>query len=226
MIPGIVSGGRSAAAIRDPDFSAVKILLPFDGSHGGTTFTDIKGHTFTPNSGADLSSAQAKWGATSGRLDSTRFIASAATLDQGLVGQWCVEAWVYLNNITGLKNLFSTYENGNALRAYFYINGSAILSNIPGLNSASGAVAALTWHHVAITRDAANTVRSFVDGVLKSTVLNFTGNQSYPIGWRMGFDPNVTGTSLGGYMDDFRLTVGAARYTAPFTPPLAAFPTS
>lgn len=217
------SGGGGGPT--DPDWGSVRLLLHFDGANGSTTFTDVRGHTFTPNNSADLSSAQARFGATSGRLDSTRYIISTATSDQGLAsGPFCIEMWVYLNSISGLKSLWTTRHNGS-VSTYAYINGSSILTSVSGWGSASGVLTAGAWHHLAFTRDGSNNLRMFVDGVVVDTS---TGGPTHTgdVSWRLGFDAATVNQSFNGYMDDFRLTVGAARYTAGFTPPAAAFPDS
>jgi hypothetical protein len=48
---------------------------------------------------------------------------------------------------------------------------------------------------------------------------NYTGSGGIRI-----FDSFATGEQFNGYYDDFRVTIGVARYTSTFTPPLAAFP--
>ena len=78
------------------------------------------------------------------------------------------------------------------------------------------------WHHIAIT-NSATTLRLFVDGTQQASVAS--GSTSYGIA-----GPYRIGSYLGsnypvnGYIDDFRITKGIARYTANFTPPTSAFP--
>jgi hypothetical protein len=91
-------------------------------------------------------------------------------------------------------------------------------------NKGATLMTANTWHHIAVTRSG-NTFRSFVNGVVEKT---FTVSGSifsdvtipYNIG-RVTY--NGGGFYYNGYMDDFRVTKGLARYTANFTPTTTAF---
>jgi hypothetical protein len=82
-----------------------------------------------------------------------------------------------------------------------------------------------TWYYVTAVRSS-GTMYLFVNGVSGS--LTGTGNFS---GYTLGQNGlSVGGFStpryLTGYIQDLRLTKGVARYTATFTPPTAALPTS
>ena len=79
------------------------------------------------------------------------------------------------------------------------------------------------WHHIAVTRDSSNNLRLFVDGTQSgSTTASWTNDLSQ--------DDHMFGTYNGaigfyaGYIDDFRITYGKARYTSNFDVPTEAFP--
>lgn len=80
-----------------------------------------------------------------------------------------------------------------------------------------------TWAHIAICRSGTDN-RCFVDGVqIGSTLTDSTSWTTSSVGLWLGYMQNATGTGLNGFIDEFRITK-AARYTAAFTPPTAAFP--
>ena len=88
-------------------------------------------------------------------------------------------------------------------------------------------MAANTWYHIAVTRSG-TTFRSFVNGVVEKTFTSISGaiyfdpTIPYNIG-RSAYDPGGY-FHYNGYMDDFRVTRGYARYTTNFTPPTSALP--
>jgi len=71
---------------------------------------------------------------------------------------------------------------------------------------------------VAITR-ATNTLRIFFDGVQQGSVTDTTNYNVTSI-----LNIGYSSTYFNGYLDDVRITKGIARYTATFTPPVAALP--
>lgn len=82
---------------------------------------------------------------------------------------------------------------------------------IPG-NFADG-----NWHHVALTRQG-NVFRHFVDGVASSgTLTSPHAIDSLSSACYLGNTTNFN-AGLNGQVDGFRVTVGEALYTAPFTP--------
>ena len=81
-----------------------------------------------------------------------------------------------------------------------------------------------TWHHYAIIRTS-NTVTIFRNGVQTATSTTINGS----IG-RVGISPPEIGRKSGttieelnGYLDEFRVSKGVARWTAAFTPPIHAY---
>ena len=136
--------------------------------------------------------------------------------------KFTVEFWLYVTSyhatymdIVGLFNGSSAgwliYQYGGNLDVY--INGSTMIS---GTRPSTGA-----WHHVALTRDG-TTLRMFVNGSLHgSATTSSTGisQTQYPL--LLG----ETGSrnALNGFIDDFRITLGKARYTSNFTAPTEEF---
>ncbi len=79
-----------------------------------------------------------------------------------------------------------------------------------------------TWYHVAVTRDASNVLRMFVDGVQAGAdatgVTQNIFDSASPV--RLGKIRAATDDGpLDGFIEDFRFTPGTALYTAGFTPP-------
>jgi hypothetical protein len=76
------------------------------------------------------------------------------------------------------------------------------------------------WRHVAVTRDSSNTVRLFLDGVLKqsgTSTLNIDGSGVY--GAVIGISDSNSANFFKGHVSNFRTVKGNAVYTSAFTPP-------
>lgn len=75
------------------------------------------------------------------------------------------------------------------------------------------------WHHFAITRQG-NQLRTFQNGVLRTTVTNTANPNLTGIPLTIGRDPAApSGTFFSGQITNFEYVVGQALYTSAFTPP-------
>ena len=91
VMMGVASG--------DPYFANVVALLHFDGADGSTTFTDVKGHTFTAAGNAQIDTAQSLFGGASLLLDGSGdyiWAADSADWDFG-TADFAVELWGRFN---------------------------------------------------------------------------------------------------------------------------------
>lgn len=72
--------GRPVALPTDPDFASVALLLHMDGANGSASFTDSSGnaHAVTANGGAQISTAQSKFGGSSADFDAVDSYLSVA----------------------------------------------------------------------------------------------------------------------------------------------------
>ena len=143
-------------------------------------------------------------------------------------GDFTIEAWIYLNARVSSSAIVSKGGNGaylifmgagGELAFYASTNGSSwttanlTISTLPSLS---------TWHHIAVVRS----------GNAVSTYFNGTFVQNAAMTGSLISQPSVPlligryTDSMNGYIDDLRITKGVARYTANFTPPTAALPTS
>ena len=211
----------------DPYFSSVVALLHMDGGDASTTFTDVKGHTFTPVGNAQIDTAQSKFGGASGLFDGAGdYISASASADWGFgAGDWTVEAWVRPTDAAGDECLFDNrlsaatgcaiYTSLNSLsNTWGFANNSAIVAN--GGNLTAGG-----WAHLAVTRSG-NTVRGFRGGTVDWT---YTDSRTYASSPAINICASGSGQYFTGHVDDLRITKGVARYTANFTPPTFPFVT-
>lgn len=223
----------------DPYFDNVVLLL-----HNDTfAFADDSsyGHTVQlfPNSlDVLLDTSIKKFGAGSANFPfgtSTMVVAHGTELDFS-TGDWTVETWAYLNSGHAaferpiIQKRAATGAGDNAYAYIVHINsaGHLLAAGTDSLTNSiynldGGDISALynTWAHVALTRHG-NVFTLWLNGASAATVTNagVLDNHAYDLmigGWE-----NV-GQNFGGQLDDVRLTKGVARYTAPFTPPTAAF---
>ena len=236
-------GSAQAAALSDPHFASVKLLMGFEGTDGSTTFDDESAadHSpFTVGGNAQIDTAQFKFGASSLLLDGTGdylTLPDHADWTPG-AGDYTWEAHVRFNAIASGQNQFVSHYNntGNQRGWYFsYFQTSAILLFSWTLDGATAVNLSAAWspslatqYHVATVRDG-TTMRLFIDGVGVATAAIgasdsiFDSTSALHIG---AFQSSGVTGFLNGWIDELRLTKGVARYTANFTPPAAAYPRS
>ncbi len=213
-----------------------KLLLHTDGSNGSTTFTDSETtpKTVTASGNAQISTAQSKFGGASGLFDgSGDYITtdSASDFDFG-TGNFTIDFWVYRSSSSaaGVFSMTSptceSWINADAQFA-FYCNGYVYKYCIGSV----GALSINTWHHIAIVRygTAENNLAFYFDGVLQTSGTwwdNLAANESMPdVGnFLIGSDgPSAPSGWFNGYIDEFRISKGIARWTTDFTAPTSAY---
>jgi hypothetical protein len=225
-----VVGGAASAGGVDPYFSDVALLLQMQGTNGSPAFTDSSSfaRTISVVGNTQHSTAQFKWGTSSGLFDGTgdRLTATLATAIG--TSDFCLEAWVYISSRPAACCLVNVGDSITSAGIAFYSTAagrvgvfSATQINVVGTTET---IPTGAWCHVALTK-ASGTVRMFVDGVLDGTG-SHGGTLTADIYLGQTFYNSLYFDDLNGYVGACRITVGQARYTANFTPPTAAFPTS
>lgn len=228
----LMKASGAAFLVLEPPFSTVSLLLHGDGATGSTTIVDSSSmpKTVTAFGNAQISALQSKYGNGSIAFDGAGDYCTIATSSSFQFGanDATVEAWVYPTVLTGVQVIIDarpeesgTFSTGIAL----YLNGAtlSVAKSRIAVLQASGTLMVNSWHHVAWSRQGSSN-RLFLNGNLVSIV---TDNTSYPLtGIYVGSNSILPSPAqfFNGYIDDIRITKGAARYTANFTPPTAAFP--
>ena len=233
------------AADGDAHFPKVEALLPFDGTNGATSTTDLsdRGNTVTFGGDAEISTAQSKFGGSSLSLDGNGDYVDLPQATNQLVSEdFTIEFWFRINSGAGSETigLFGSYyttPSGKGMimassatynQVYFQWHYGA--SDWAYLNQTQGTRTALsnnTWYHVAVTRSV-STWRLFLNGTQEDSVTQSSYITDSGSTTRLGnYGPSATASDgLNGYIEDFRITRGVARYTSNFTAPTSAHPTS
>ena len=227
------------ATVGDTNFDKVELLLPFDGANDATSTTDESdnNHSVTFNGSADISTAQSKFGGSSlyvgGGSNDWVNIAGSTDFNFG-TDDFTIECWIYRNG-TSYGFVFETRggEDTSSTDGIGLYMGSGGNNEIGVAVNRSNVILINQdhqtndqWQHFAVVREG-STMTLYIDGTARGTGSNSTDfDRSRP--FRLG---NFHGSSSGGYqfpgyIDDFRVTKGLARYTSNFTPPSAAHPTS
>jgi len=230
--------GYGTASPSDPDFSEVKLLLHMNGVNGSTTFTDSSsiGATISVAGSAQIATAQSQFGGASGTFNGTNaYIYTPTSADYAMgSSDWTVEGWKRSASLGNTDRcLFDNRNGGEGIAIYASVNAAALANgtdrltvwsnaaNIAGAGSAQ--FTADTWQHWAVTKEG-NTLRAFIAGTL---VFSATDARAYSNNTACYIGTNYLGSQLyPGYLDDVRVTIGTARYTAGFTPPTTQFPDS
>jgi len=213
--------------------SFTKVLLHMDGADATTTFYDdaptSPAHTWTTNGNAQIDTADSKFGGASGLFDGTGdFVTTPDSADFTLgANDFTIDVWFKMNTAGGTTRciagqadagftaaasawgLFKTagdqiqfsLSTGAAFRSMFSVKQYTNTVN-PG------------WHHLAVVRTG-DVLKMFIDGAQEGNNISFTGavNDSangLTVGARDGGGAN----SWFGWLDEFRLSVGIARWTA------------
>lgn len=237
-----MAADHAGASNSDPD---VRLLLHFDGSDGDTNIIDSTPYnqTITVQGSSAIDTAQSKFGGSSGEVNSTNtgfVLSGSSNFVIGSSDDFCIECWYRPRAqsgdyprvwqmgpagwATGSLALFERQKNYSITKFDVVLNGYN--STNPFLTSTT-TVSNGVWYHLAITRES-GTVRLFVDGALEDSLANFTqaiGSVATPIGvGNAARASSYIHEFADGWIDDFRLIIGRAEYTAAFTPHTAAHP--
>jgi hypothetical protein len=137
-------------------------------------------------------------------------------------GNFTIEFWMYLNSTTQGHPIDFRPSGLNGAYPTLYITSNTLIYFVSSANRiTSSSLSTSTWYHVAISRSGTST-KMFINGTQDgSTYTDSTDYLCKTNGPRIGANDGGTG-GVNGYIDDFRITKGYARYTANFTAPTAA----
>lgn len=147
---------------------------------------------------------------------------SSASLSFG-TGDFTVEFWVYMNGLGTQRFFAGTTAAGSDTIMLYLFNGSEFSILINGaVSNPTATIITYQWNHMAVTRQN-GTVRRFLNGTQIGA--DWTGVTGSIDNTRVTVGNGVQYTGpVNGYMKDFRVTKGYARYTTTFTPPTEPLP--
>jgi hypothetical protein len=178
---------------------------------------------------AQISTAQSKFGGSSMYFDGTGdwlIAPSSQNFNMG-TGNWTVECWVYPSS-TATRGLFQiTTGHLNSVATGIGVGVSAATGNPwrvyhgTTATDTSTNVTTGSWQHIAFVRNG-SAINLYLNGTSIYSATDSSDLSSYTFltvgAWFSSSFPWL------GYIDDFRITKGYARYTANFTAPTTAFP--
>jgi len=138
-------------------------------------------------------------------------------------GDFTIEGWFYPTSTSWYIpwDFRSGSDTANMALFWSYTSGTYIFyQNSAFKITSSSTFSASQWHHVAVTRDS-GTCTLWVNGTSEGTASITTDFTNDNLIW-LGRYYQSNAYDFNGYISDFRITKGLARYTANFTPPTAA----
>lgn len=233
--PGVFQYTNPPSPPGDPYYDNVGLLLHMEGVNGGTAFIDNspRPKTVSRTGTAQISTTQAKFGASSARFNGDGALIVAHSADLNLAsGDFSIEFWFWPLGPGACYLIDKDGTSGAAYPSYgvTFDAGKFTLhlgngNNTSSLQSFSTVTTAASnaWHHVEFTREG-STIFGFLNGVRQfsaaQTGAMVDGGKSLNIGARY----NGTNFPANGFIDDLRITKGVARHTESFQPPDTAFP--
>jgi hypothetical protein len=210
------------------------------------TFTDSGSttHTITANGNAETNTTQYKFATSAAHFGggSVDYVYPPDHADWYMsTGNFTVDFWLRFDTVTGdvYHGLFGQAVDASNYSTFYVrvVSGQATFyyrveeaATAAFFNSGAVTVVADTWYHVALIRGwggVANTWAITVDGEMKNTATiaddwpDFAGVFIIGAYYR---DSDTTWYSLNGWLDEFRVSKGVARWTADFTPPTQEYP--
>jgi len=207
--------------------------------HFPTASAGSVAHTVTAQGDAQINTAQSKFGGASGLFDgSGDYLSTPDSTDWYFVsGDFTVDFWVRFNvfPVDAYAYLVEQYQNDNN-RWYLglYRSGAAYLWMFQVIATGSTTaniqrsttLSTNTWYHLALVRNG-NNWYVFQDGVQVGATESNSAAISDLAG-PLNIGANVRAPAqyfLNGWLDEFRVSKGIARWTSSFTPPTSAYTT-
>jgi hypothetical protein len=176
---------------------------------------------------AKISTTQSKFGGTSMYFDGTGdYLYVPSNINNALgTGDFTLECWVNATSIPSDVGIFESRTNGIGATANGFtltaFSSSVIRIYSNGvLISSTGTTYVGTWCHVAVVRSS-GIWNLYINGVSQGTnsASRDLTNTDAVIGAGRYASDSTPNAFFPGYIDDFRITKGYARYTSTFTPP-------
>lgn len=240
-----IAGGMSIspppAAPVDPYLANVSLLSSLTGTVGAAPTVDLTNNSSSLigfGTAPTISNLQSKWSTTSLYYPSSGTGAYADSVSPPVNTDLTIEAWLYPVSNGNRRTFFgnSQYNNNNGPGMIVWLTDAGELQAFDNYGSNqrnSGLIASNNaWNHVAYSRVYNGTSWTHYLAC-NGSVYPFTFPGSAQAGWAAGqliYLGAAYSSGLpfyySGDMNDFRVTVGVARYTSSYTVPTVPFPTS
>jgi hypothetical protein len=221
--------------------SFTKALLHFDGANGSTSIADSNvggsAHAWSVAGNAQISTAQYKFGFASSLYDGAGdWVTASDSSDFTLgFGDFTIDCCIR-PAVNGTQLHFAGQGDSTAaanLTAWLFRRTSGnflelLLSNGSTYAAITGATTQIlsgSWWHVAAVRSG-NTVTLYVNGAVEASAGFSATVKDSSNNLRVGAGGELTTTTWNGWIDEFRLSVGTARWTAAFIAPGKAYDTN
>lgn len=214
-----------------------------DGVDGATTATDFStaqaAKTITLVGNAQIDTAQSKFGGASLLCDGTGDYCTVPDSDDFSfgAGNFTIDFWVRFASVSAVEGFGGQRVDSNN-QWQFFKNTAVNLNKIRIFFVSAGTTKADyvmtdawvplidTWYHIAVVRNGTS-ILLFIDGTsqtLTETVAistndlgNVAADFQFPGTGVLG------GSPLNGWLDEYRISKGVARWTANFTPPTSPY---
>ena len=215
--PVLYDGSNSSD---DPSWAQVASILSFD-----SDLTDDAGNAWTQENNFTSSNLRARFGTASGRWAASNSLASTPSATKfNMPGDFCIDFWFFRpSGLTTASNFIARGGGASNSEWVIYFGTDGNFRWFTGNTELllSGATATDTWVPMRINRSG-STLSWYVNGTRTGTVTdnrNYTNTNALTLGFPGSLNPGTC------HIDEFRLTVGAARETgASYTVATSAFP--
>ena len=208
-----------------PSSSDTETSLLISGTNAGIIDKSQSVQTLTLNGDVKSSTTQTKYLSSSIYFDGSGDYVQTPTSNLLTFGSedFTVEGWFYTTSSGAYQYIFDGRNGGTDVTYLYLNNGTGLYAGYGNVNDSSVATLSLNqWYHFAYVRNGSgtNNITVYIDGTAEWQITNTTDLSSTT---RITLGSRYTGADyFGGYISDFRITKGLARYTANFTPPTAA----
>ena len=213
--------------------ASTKLMLHMDGANDGTTFTDssASAHSLTAYGGTHTDTAVKKFGTASAQFDGagdTLACPDSADWDFG-TGDLTIDCWVRGNDfaspsarqtVIDIAGFWIHFETAGYMAVATSTSGAGTIF----LGADDQTWSDDTWYHLAVVRSG-NTWTLYQNGTSIATATEsgtFDSSAQFLIGNKHITTPYGE-TYWDGFIDEFRISKGVARWTANFTSPTAPY---
>jgi len=211
-----------------------KLLLHCNGADASTSFPDAsaKGHTVTAVADAQVDTAQKVFGSASAKFDGTGdYLSVADSVDWYMgTGKFTIDFRLRFSSVLSSIYLFAQTETPGQDTAFCVWNTGGtdnlrfgIKDNSPtnSVDLRGDFVAAInTWYHIAVIRGWGGVTNNWAITLNGTAVVTEMEADDWPnFAAALTIGGRADDACLGGWIEEFRVSKGIARWTANFTPP-------